>query len=257
MMLMVVQTAEVREALERWFGCHSFRPSQEAIVRDVLEGRDVFALLPTGGGKSLCYQLPAVLTGGLTVVISPLIALMKDQVDALDTAGIAATALNSSLDWRALQLRLERLERGEYKLLYVAPERLTLPGFSDDLERWGVARFVVDEAHCISEWGHDFRPEYRRIAPLRARFGAVPFCAFTATATTRVRDDVVAQLGLRRPAVHVASFDRANLSYRVVHAPRTVDALVKWIRARPADEAGIVYAGSRANSDKLAAALSA
>ena len=254
---MAVQTAALREALERWFGFPTFRPSQEAIVRDVLSGRDVFALLPTGGGKSLCYQLPALLTPGLTVVISPLIALMKDQVDALDTAGIAATALNSSLDWPALQRRLDRLERGEYKLLYVAPERLTLPGFSDDLERWGVARFVVDEAHCISEWGHDFRPEYRRIAPLRERFPDVPFCAFTATATARVRDDVVAQLGLRRPAVHVASFDRANLAYRVVHAPRTVDTLVKWLRARPDDEAGIVYAGSRANSDKLADALSA
>ncbi|MDP9107061.1 MAG: RecQ family ATP-dependent DNA helicase, partial [Candidatus Eremiobacteraeota bacterium] len=252
---MAVETAELREALERWFGFPSFRPSQEAIVRDVLAGRDVFALLPTGGGKSLCYQLPAVLTEGLTVVISPLIALMKDQVDALDTAGVGATALNSSLDWPELRRRLDGLERGAYKLLYVAPERLTLPGFADDLERWNVARFVVDEAHCISEWGHDFRPEYRRIAPLRERFPGVPFCAFTATATARVRDDVVAQLGLVRPAVHVASFDRANLTYRVLHAPRTVDALVKWMRARPDDEAGIVYAGSRANTEKLADAL--
>ena len=255
MAFMVVQTAELREALERWFGFPSFRPSQEPIVRDVLAGRDVFALLPTGGGKSLCYQLPAVLTEGLTVVISPLIALMKDQVDALDTAGVGATALNSSLEWPELRRRLDGLERGAYKLLYVAPERLTLPGFADDLERWNVARFVVDEAHCISEWGHDFRPEYRRIAPLRERFPGVPFCAFTATATARVRDDVVAQLGLVRPAVHVASFDRANLTYRVLHAPRTVDALLKWIRARPDDEAGIVYAGSRANTEKLASAL--
>jgi ATP-dependent DNA helicase RecQ len=257
MTFMAVQTAELREALERWFGFPSFRPSQEAIVRDVLAGRDVFALLPTGGGKSLCYQLPAVLTDGLTVVISPLIALMKDQVDALDTAGVGATALNSSLEWPELRRRIDGLERGAFKLLYVAPERLTLPGFADDLERWNVARFVVDEAHCISEWGHDFRPEYRRIAPLRERFPGVPFCAFTATATARVRDDVVAQLGLHRPAVHVASFDRANLTYRVLHAPRTVDALVKWIRARPDDEAGIVYAGSRANTEKLAGALAA
>ena len=254
---MAVQTAELREALERWFGFPSFRPSQEAIVRDVLAGRDVFALLPTGGGKSLCYQLPAVLTGGLTVVISPLIALMKDQVDALRTAGVPATALNSSLEWPELRDRLDGLERGEYKLLYVAPERLTLPGFSDDLARWGVARFVVDEAHCISEWGHDFRPEYRRIAPLRERFTDVPFCAFTATATARVRDDIVAQLGLIRPAVHVASFDRANLTYRVLHAPRSVDALLAWLRARPEDESGIVYCGSRANTEKLADALNA
>jgi ATP-dependent DNA helicase RecQ len=255
MTLMAVQTAELREALERWFGFPTFRPSQEAIVRDVLAGRDVFALLPTGGGKSLCYQLPAVLTDGLTVVISPLIALMKDQVDALTTAGIPATALNSSLEWAEMRRRLDGLERGAYKLLYVAPERLTLPGFGDDLARWNVSRFVVDEAHCISEWGHDFRPEYRRIAPLRDRFRDVPFCAFTATATARVRDDVVAQLGLRRPAVHVASFDRANLTYRVLHAPRTVDGLVRWLRARPDDEAGIVYCGSRANTEKLADAL--
>ena len=156
-----------------------------------------------------------------------------------------------------LRRRLDGLERGDYKLLYVAPERLTLPGFSDDLERWNVARFVVDEAHCISEWGHDFRPEYRRIATLRERFGEVPFCAFTATATGRVRDDVVAQLGLRRPAVHVASFDRPNLTYRVLHAPRTSDTLMRWVRARPDDESGIVYAGSRANADKLADQLSA
>ncbi len=255
MAVMAVQTAELREALERWFGFPTFRPSQEEIVRDVLAGRDVFALLPTGGGKSLCYQLPALLTPGLTVVISPLIALMKDQVDALDTAGVPATALNSSLAWPELQRRLDGLEQGVYKLLYVAPERLTLPGFADDLERWNVARFVVDEAHCISEWGHDFRPEYRRIAPLRDRFPGLPFCAFTATATARVRDDVVAQLGLRAPAVHVASFDRANLTYRVQHAARTVDGLIRWLRARPDDEAGIVYAGSRANADKLADAL--
>ena len=253
--VMAVEAVALREALERWFGFASFRPSQEAIVRDVLDGRDVFALLPTGGGKSLCYQLPAVLGEGLTVVVSPLIALMKDQVDALRTTGIAATALNSSLEWPELRARLDGLERGEYKLLYVAPERLTLPGFADDLARWNVARIVVDEAHCISEWGHDFRPEYRRIAPLRERFPDVPFCAFTATATAHVRDDVVAQLGLRRPAVHVASFDRPNLTYRVQHGPRSIDTLVRRLRARPEDETGIVYAGSRANADKLADAL--
>src|ERR1700685_1860819 len=227
MAVMAVRTAELREALERWFGFPTFRPTQEESVRDVLGGLDVFALWPTGGGKSLCYQLPAILTPGLTVVVSPLIALMKDQVDALDTAGIPATALNSSLAWPELQRRTVGLARGAYKLLYVAPERLTVPGFAEDLERWGVARFVVDEAHCISEWGHDFRPEYRRIAALRDRFPDLPFCAFTATATARVRDDVVAQLGLRRPAVHVASFDRANLTYRVQHATRTVDGLLR------------------------------
>jgi ATP-dependent DNA helicase RecQ len=257
MRVMAVEIPALQGALERWFGFPSFRPSQEAIVRDVLAGRDVFALLPTGGGKSLCYQLPAMLTDGLTVVVSPLIALMKDQVDAMQTAGVAATALNSSLEYPELRARLDGLERGEYKLLYVAPERLTLAGFADDLERWNVARFVIDEAHCISEWGHDFRPDYRRIAPLRDRFPSIPFCAFTATATERVRDDVVAQLHLRRPAVHVASFDRPNLTYRVLHTQRSIEGLVRWLKARPDDEAGIVYAGSRANADKLADALSA
>jgi ATP-dependent DNA helicase RecQ len=257
MMTAMISTTELRAALERWFGFPSFRPAQEPIVRDVLAGRDVFAVLPTGGGKSLCYQLPAVLGDGLTVVVSPLIALMKDQVDALDTTGIPATALNSSLPWPELARRTAGLERGTFKLLYVAPERLTVPGFAEELERWGVARFVVDEAHCISEWGHDFRPEYRRIASLRERFPTLPFCAFTATATARVRDDVVAQLGLRRPAIHIASFDRPNLTYRVLHGGRSVAALVQWVRARPDDEAGIVYTGSRANADKLAEALTA
>ena len=254
---MTIDASALRAALERWFGFAAFRPHQEAIVRDVLDGRDVFALLPTGGGKSLCYQLPAVVSEGLTVVVSPLIALMKDQVDAMTTSGVPATALNSSLPREELRARLDGLARGDYKLLYVAPERLTLAGFADDLERWGVARFVVDEAHCISEWGHDFRPEYRRIAGLRERFPAIPFSAFTATATARVRDDIVAQLHLRRPAVHVASFDRPNLMYRVVHAPRSVEALVKWIRSRGDEDSGIIYSGSRANTEKLADALSA
>jgi ATP-dependent DNA helicase RecQ len=246
----------VTEALKRYFGFDAFRPLQEAIVADVLAGRDVFALLPTGGGKSLCYQLPALLTPGLTVVISPLIALMKDQVDALTTAGIAATYLNSSLSADAVRERVAGLRRGAYRLLYVAPERLTIPSFAADLEGWDVARFAVDEAHCISEWGHDFRPDYRRIAELRERFAGVPFLAFTATATGRVRADILERLALRDPAVHVGSFNRANLTYRVTRKRRGADALIAWLRARP-DDPGIVYVGSRAAADDLAARLSA
>jgi ATP-dependent DNA helicase RecQ len=253
---MAVEGSAVAAALKRFFGFDAFRPLQEAIVHDVLDGRDVFALLPTGGGKSLCYQLPALLTPGLTVVISPLIALMKDQVDALQTAGIAATFLNSSLDYDAVRERMAGLRRGAYKLLYVAPERLTIPSFVTDLAQWNVTRFAVDEAHCISEWGHDFRPDYRRIAELREPFPDVPFLAFTATATDRVRADIVERLDLRHPAVHVGSFNRPNLTYRVTHKRRGAEALIAFLRTR-GEDAGIVYVGSRAAAEDLAARVSA
>jgi ATP-dependent DNA helicase RecQ len=253
---MAVDAGAVTDALKRYFGFDAFRPLQEAIVADVLAGRDVFALLPTGGGKSLCYQLPALLTPGLTVVISPLIALMKDQVDALTTAGIPATYLNSSLEYDAVRERTEGLRRGAYRLLYVAPERLTIGSFAADLERWNVTRFAVDEAHCISEWGHDFRPDYRRISELRERFPGVPFLAFTATATDRVRADILERLALRAPAVHVGSFNRGNLTYRVTRKRRGPEALIAWLKARP-DDAGIVYVASRASADDLAERLAA
>ena len=177
--------------LKQYFGFTSFRPLQEEIIRDSLAGRDVFALLPTGGGKSLCFQLPALARDGLTVVVSPLIALMKDQVDALQASGIAATFLNSSLAADESRKRLRGLHNGEYRLLYAAPERLMLSGFLEDLQRWNVRLIAVDEAHCISEWGHDFRPEYRQISDLRKLFPDVPFMALTATATGRVREDIV------------------------------------------------------------------
>jgi ATP-dependent DNA helicase RecQ len=254
---MIADRAGLRTALSHHFGHDAFRPLQEEIVLDVLAGNDVFALLPTGGGKSLCFQLPAVVADGLTVVISPLIALMKDQVDALVTAGIAATFLNSSLDADESRARMRGLHAGAYRLLYVAPERLMMPGFMAELERWGAARFAVDEAHCISEWGHDFRPEYRRIAELRAAFPHAPFLALTATATDRVREDIIARLALRAPRVYVASFNRPNLTYRVAGKTRAADSLIAWLKKRP-DEAGIVYVASRASAedtaDKLAAA---
>src|SRR6476646_3370323 len=189
--------------LKKYFGFKAFRPLQEQIIRDSLAGKDVFALLPTGGGKSLCFQLPALVQPGLTLVISPLIALMKDQVDELQENGIAATFLNSSLAAEESRRRLRGLHNGEYRLLYVAPERLMLSGFLEDLKKWNVTLFAIDEAHCISEWGHDFRPEYRQLSTLRGRFPNVPVMALTATATERVRSDINKQLHLRDPRCYV------------------------------------------------------
>jgi ATP-dependent DNA helicase RecQ len=178
---------DLRAALKQHFGYSEFRPLQEQIVRDALAGRDVFALMPTGGGKSLCFQLPALLRDGLTVVISPLISLMKDQVDALQASGVAATFLNSTLDGGEARSRLRGLYNGEFRLLYLAPERLMLESFLEKVKGWNVAQIAIDEAHCISEWGHDFRPEYRQLATLRTHFPDVPMMALTATATERVR----------------------------------------------------------------------
>src|SRR5438045_2202001 len=190
---------DLRGALKKQFGYDEFRPLQEESVSDALAGRDVFALMPTGGGKSLCFQLPALLLEGLTIVVSPLISLMKDQVDALETSGIAATFLNSALDRDEAVARLRRLHRGEYQLLYVAPERLMLDTFLERALNWKIAQIAIDEAHCISEWGHDFRPEYRELKKLRRHLPDVPIMALTATATERVRADILKQLARREP----------------------------------------------------------
>jgi ATP-dependent DNA helicase RecQ len=245
---------ELLPLLKQYFGFTSFRPLQEEIIRDSLMGKDVFALLPTGGGKSLCFQLPALARDGLTVVVSPLIALMKDQVDALQASGIAATFLNSSLAADESRKRLRGLHNGEFRLLYAAPERLMLSGFLEDLQRWNVRLIAVDEAHCISEWGHDFRPEYRQLADLRKLFPTVPFMALTATATGRVREDIVTHLKLREPKCYVASFNRPNLTYRVIPKNKPYDQLLAFLRARP-KESGIVYCQSRKSAERVAANL--
>ena len=242
--------------LKQYFGFSSFRPLQEEIIRDSLAGRDVFAVLPTGGGKSLCFQLPALVRPGLTVVVSPLIALMKDQVDALQAAGVAATFLNSSLGAGGSRPRLRGLHAGEFRLLYVAPERLMLSGFLDDLKKWKVNLFAIDEAHCISEWGHDFRPEYRQLSALRGLFPDVPMMALTATATERVRGDIVKQLHLRSPACYVASFNRPNLTYRVAAKSGAYEQILDYVRARPG-ESGIIYVQARKTAESLAAKLTA
>ncbi len=198
---------DLATALHRVFGFTDFRPGQEAVVRDVLAGKDVLALMPTGGGKSLCFQLPAVLRPGLSVVVSPLIALMQDQVRLLMDNGVAATFINSTLRGDEIRQRLAAALRGEYKLIYLAPERLMLAEFLEGpLRRLsvdpGISAFVIDEAHCVSEWGHDFRPEYRQLSTLRRRYPTIPLLAFTATATARVRSDIAEQLALRDPARH-------------------------------------------------------
>src|SRR3954462_9203768 len=183
-------TINLRAELKKYFGYDEFRPLQEQIITDALEGRDVLALMPTGGGKSICFQLPALLRNGITIVVSPLIALMKDQVDALQASGIPATFLNSTLEADEARRRLSGLHRGEYRLLYVAPERLMLDGFLERALNWNIDQFAIDEAHCISEWGHDFRPEYRELKKLRKHLPDVPIMALTATATERVRADI-------------------------------------------------------------------
>ncbi len=240
--------------LKQYFGFTSFRPLQQEIIQDALAGKDVFALLPTGGGKSLCFQMPAMARPGLTVVVSPLIALMKDQVDGLQASGVPATFLNSSLAAGESRGRLRGLHNGQYRLLYVAPERLMLSGFLEDLRRWKVNLLAIDEAHCISEWGHDFRPEYRQLAELRTLFPGTPMMALTATATERVRQDIVALLKLREPRRYVASFNRPNLTYRVFAKNKPYQQVLAFLQARPR-ESGIVYCQSRKTAASVAQRL--
>jgi ATP-dependent DNA helicase RecQ len=251
---MRAMTAPTTRALKRTFGFDAFRPGQEEVVNDVLTGRDVLALMPTGGGKSLCYQLPALLQPGVSLVVSPLIALMQDQVRQLQDNDIAATFINSSIEAAEISRRTAGLLRGDFKLVYLAPERLVLAEFLDGPLRLlsagpGINAFVIDEAHCVSEWGHDFRPEYRQLSALRRRHPQVPILAFTATATPRVRTDIIAQLALRDPAVHLASFNRPNLFYRV--RPKTKNSYAQLLAEARAGGAGIVYCLSRRRVDEL------
>ncbi|MGE5208367.1 MAG: DNA helicase RecQ [Alphaproteobacteria bacterium] len=246
-----VRAVDLSSTLKKHFGYDRFRPLQQEIIQDALTGQDVFVLMPTGGGKSLCFQLPALIRDGLTIVVSPLISLMKDQVDALQTSGIAATYLNSTLNREEAKARWRGLHRSEYRMLYVAPERLMLDTFLEQALNWNIAQFAIDEAHCISEWGHDFRPEYRELKKLRKHLPDVPIMALTATATERVRADIIKELKLRDPRCYVASFNRPNLNYRVVSKSKPYEQLLAFIRSRPNDS-GIVYCASRKSTDSLA-----
>ncbi|UZQ53194.1 DNA helicase RecQ [Trichothermofontia sichuanensis B231] len=256
---MTQPSLDLEQALKHYFGYEQFRSGQRSIIEAILRDRDTLVIMPTGGGKSLCYQLPALLKAGVTVVVSPLISLMQDQVDALRNNGIAATFLNSSIMGAEARSRESALLRGDIQLLYVAPERLLMPGFLEGLldpvqKRFGIAGLAIDEAHCVSEWGHDFRPEYRQLRQVRQRYPQVPVTALTATATERVRQDIVQQLALREPLIHVASFNRPNLYYDVQEkAKSTRQSLKDLVQAiRQQSGAGIIYCLSRKRVEMVA-----
>lgn len=247
-------SAGIIAAVRRYWGYSELRPLQEQAILAGLEQRDSLVVMPTGGGKSLCYQVPAELAQRTDIVVSPLISLMKDQVDGLRECGYPAAALYSGMPAHAVHETEEQFAAGRYRLLFVAPERLLMPHFLQLAERVGIRAFAIDEAHCISHWGHDFRPEYRRLAEIKSRFPQASVHAYTATATERVRSDIAAQLRLKNPAILVGTFDRPNLVYRVV--PRT-DARAQTLEVlrRHTGQAAIVYCISRKDTESMAAFL--
>lgn len=245
----------LEEALKHFFGYDTFRSGQKQIVEEALQNKDLLIIMPTGGGKSLCFQLPALLKPGLSVVVSPLIALMQDQVDTLQDNGIGATFLNSTLDYEEVRSRQGAIFQGKIKLLYVAPERLLAEKFGSFLDRVasgvGISAVAIDEAHCVSEWGHDFRPEYRQLKLLRDRYPQLPILALTATATKRVQRDIIEQLGLRQPQIHITSFNRTNIHYEVQPKDkRSYNQLLQQIRTQSGS--GIVYCLSRRSVEDIA-----
>ncbi|MDO5552381.1 MAG: DNA helicase RecQ [Planctomycetia bacterium] len=245
----------VQRTLRQIFGFDSFRPNQEEIVKAILSGRDVFAVMPTGGGKSLCYQFPAVILEGVCVVVSPLLSLMKDQVDSASELGIRAATLNSTTTRSGFGQTVGAMENGKLDLLYVSPERFNTPGFLERLAAVKIAFFAIDEAHCISEWGHQFRPDYLALKQIVDVFPNVPIAAFTATATPQVAQDIQKQLRLRNPFSVRASFDRPNLSYQVVYKEDLNSQLVTFLKSVPG-QSGIIYRGTRKKVEETADLLS-
>ncbi|MGD0845321.1 MAG: DNA helicase RecQ [Geobacteraceae bacterium] len=244
------------ETLKNVFGYPTFRPPQEEIIAQVMRGEDAFVIMPTGGGKSLCYQIPALHRSGVGIVVSPLISLMKDQVDALNANGVAAACYNSTLTEAGSRRVLADLHKGRLDLLYVAPERLMAENFLERLKELEIGLFAIDEAHCISQWGHDFRPEYVQLGRLRGIFPAVPLIALTATADPQTRADIIQRLGLSGAACHVCDFDRPNILYTVIEKQKPFQQLMKFLQGRPG-EAGIVYALSRKRVEEVAGRLAA
>lgn len=232
------------DVLHKWFGYRTFRPGQKEIITQVLNGRDVLAVIATGGGKSLCYQIPALVRDGIGIIISPLIALMKDQVDGLAESGIPAAFLNSTLDIKDKRKIEESIRAGTLKMLYISPERLVQPIFLDFLKTIPISLFAIDEAHCISQWGHEFRPEYRQLSIIRKKFEDVPIIALTATATPSVRNDIASELSLKDPAIFVGSFNRENLIYRIEKKEDGEKQLVSFLQEHP-NESGIIYCFSK------------
>ena len=251
-----ILTERLTQALEKYWGYREFRPLQKEAMESLCTGRDVILVLPTGGGKSLCFQAPAVTSPGLAVVISPLISLMKDQVDALTECGVPAARIDSSLTPEERDGVLEQFRSGQLKLLYISPERLVSESFSRFLQRQELSFIAIDEAHCISMWGHDFRPEYRKLGSLRKIFPNVTIGAYTATATEHVRHDIAAQLSLKDPAMLVGSFDRPNLIYKVRPRDRVVKQVCE-VLDRHREESGIIYCIRRRDVEEIAASLAA
>src|SRR4051812_47764662 len=246
---------DASQVLRRVFGYDEFREGQREIIEHVVAGGDALVLMPTGGGKSLCYQIPALVRKGTGVVISPLIALMQDQVDALRALGVRAGFLNSTLDFDEQRVVEATFRAGELDLLYLAPERLRLESAQKLLDAADVALFAIDEAHCVSQWGHDFRPDYLALSALHERWPAVPRIALTATATEATRTEIAERLDLGAALHHVASFDRPNIQYRIVPKQEPHRQLLELLRTEPAGDAGIVFCLSRASPEKTAELL--
>lgn len=247
-------TESPQQTLQKVFGYREFRPDQQRIIETLIAGQDAFVLMPTGGGKSLCYQIPALHRGGVAIIVSPLISLMKDQVDALTANGVRAAYYNSSLKAEEARQVLARLHNGDLDLIYVAPERLMSAAFIERLRDIPLALIAVDEAHCVSQWGHDFRPEYVQLGKFRQHFPHVPLIALTATADPQTRQDILARLNLTRAAVFITGFDRPNIRYTVIDKQKPQLQLVHFLEQHN-DECGIVYALSRKRVEEITAKL--